>query len=270
MLIDTHSHIYLNKNMSVEEIVEWLKKDNIEKIICVWIDLETSKKAIEIAKAYPWKVYATIWIHPSDINQYLSKESEIFNKFEHILIENIKHIVAIWEAWFDFHWTEEKNYEKEYLNQKIFFEKQIKLAKRYSLPLIIHSRDAKDQVLELLKENDFKNFIFHCFVEDLNYAYKAIYFSQECKISFSWIVTYKSAKDLQKVAANIPLDKIIIETDCPYLAPQEVRWEENYPNNLKYTLKKVYDLRVENWKKESFEEIEQKIYQNSLDIFQIK
>lgn len=270
MLIDTHSHIYLNKTKSIDEIISWLKFDNISKIICIWIDIETSIKAIEIAKKYPWIVYATIWIHPTEIEQYFTKEKETLNILENLLIENIKYIVWIWETWFDFHWSEKQDYEKVFINQKIFFEKQIFLAKRYSLPLIIHSRDAKEEVLSILKENEFKNFIFHCFVEDLNYAYKAIYFSQECKISFSWIVTYKSAKELQKVASNIPLDKIIIETDCPYLAPQEVRWSENYPNNLKYILKKIYELRTENWKNESFEEIEKTIYENSLKIFGIK
>ena len=107
--------------------------------------------------------------------------------------------------------------------QKIFFKAQIELAKTYNLPIIIHNRDSREDVLSILKETDFKNFIFHCYSEDLEYANKLIAFAPDCKISFSGIVTFKNATDIQDSAANIPLKNIIIETDSPYLAPEPHR-----------------------------------------------
>jgi len=112
-----------------------------------------------------------------------------------------------------------------------------------------------------------KKFILHCFSEDLDFAYKSIYYSDECKISFSWIVTYNSAPNVQITARNLPLNRILVETDCPFLPPAEVRNTENIPNNTKYNLKKVFELRLNNWKKESWEDFEKQIYKNSLEIF---
>lgn len=269
MYFDTHSHIYLNKKFSEEEIVKNLENDNVKKIVCIWIDIESSKKCIEIAKKYPWIVYASVWIHPNDIKQYLNNIETTFNVIEHLILNNLDVVVWVWETGFDFHYIEEteKNIEKQH--QELFFTKHIELAKKYDLPVIIHSRDSKEETIELLKKVDFKKFILHCFSEDMDFAFKAIYFSEICKISFSWIVTYKSATNIQNVAANIPLERIIIETDCPYLSPQEVRWTENFPNNIKYTAKKIFELREKNWKKENYEDFLQKIYNNSLDIFDL-
>ena len=269
MLFDTHCHIYMNKHKSVEEILSELNTNNVWKIICVWIDIETSKICVELAKKYPWVIYASIWIHPSDVKQYLWNETQTINILENILIENKKYIVWIWECWFDYHWIDKNNFNKEQKLQKDFFVRQINLAKKYSLPIIIHSRDSKDDTLNVLKELDFKKFILHCYSEDLDFAYKSIYFSEVCKISFSWILTYKSAWNIHNVAANIPLNRILIETDSPYLAPQSVRWTENNPSNLKYILQKIYELRQSNWKNETLNEIENTIYKNSLEIYSI-
>jgi len=88
---------------------------------------------------------------------------------------------------------------------------------------VIHTRDSKEDTLRVLKDMEAKKFVLHCFSEDLDFALKSIYYSDECMISFSGIVTYKSATDVQKVAANIALEKILVETDCPFLPPQPVR-----------------------------------------------
>jgi len=107
--------------------------------------------------------------------------------------------------------------------QKLFFKAQIFLAKTYDLPLIIHNRDAKKDVLKVLKEENCKNFIMHCFAEDLDFATACIEFAPDCMISFSGIVTFKNALDIQAAAKNIPLGNIIIETDSPYLTPDPYR-----------------------------------------------
>jgi TatD DNase family protein len=103
--------------------------------------------------------------------------------------------------------------------QQLFFIKHIHLAKKYNLPLIIHNREAAVDILRILQEESFTNFVMHCFCEDLDFARKCIDFAPECKISFSGIVTFNSAENIQEAAANIPLKNIIIETDSPYLTP---------------------------------------------------
>jgi TatD DNase family protein len=97
------------------------------------------------------------------------------------------------------------------------------LAKKYDLPVIIHNRESKDDVLEILKETDCTNFIFHCYSENLEYAEKLLKFSSECKISFSGILTFNSAQDVQDTAKNIPMKHILAETDAPYLTPTPYR-----------------------------------------------
>lgn len=269
MLIDTHTHIYLNKKNSEEHIISGLSDDWVSHIISIWIDLETSKKSIDLAKNNPWIIYATVWIHPTDIWKYDWKLEETIAELEKMIIENREIVKWVWECWFDFHYLDKENISLSAKKQEDFFRAQIILAKKYDLPIIIHSRDSKFDTLRVLQELDAKKFILHCYSEDLDFAYKAIYFSPECKISFSWIVTYKSAPTIQNTAANIPLDRILVETDCPFLSPQEVRWTENIPNNSKYNLRKIFELRQENWKKETWEQFEKQVFQNSKDIFKI-
>jgi TatD DNase family protein len=97
------------------------------------------------------------------------------------------------------------------------------LAKKFNLPIVIHNREAKDDILEILKQEDFKDFIFHCYSEDLDFALKLLEFSPNCKIGFSGVVTFKNAKEIQETAKNIPLKNILAETDSPFLTPVPYR-----------------------------------------------
>lgn len=269
MIIDTHTHIYLNKNQSIDEIISKLGESNISKIISIGIDLESSITSIQLARQYPWIVYASVGIHPCDVGKYKNSYKETMNQLEHLVLENLPYVKAIGECGFDYHRIDKENFSEEQKLQKQFFEWQLALAKKFLLPVVIHTREAKDDTLASIKNIWVKKFILHCFSEDLDFAYKSLYYSDECYISFSGIVTYKSAKSVQNVAANIPTDKILIETDCPFLAPQAVRGTENIPNNATYNLQHVFDLRKENGKKENFEEFKQQVYQNSLKVFQL-
>lgn len=269
MIIDTHTHIYLNKKIDENQIISDLKNDDISNIISIGIDLETSQKSIDLAIKNPQIVYATVWIHPTDIWPYKNKLSQTIQELETLIIKNKDYVKWLWECWFDFHHIDKNNFEEEKNIQEAFFKAQIELAIKYDLPIIIHTRDAKEDTLRVLKEMWAKKFILHCFSEDLDFAYRAIYYSNECKISFSGIVTYKSAPNVQNTAANIPIERILVETDCPFLSPQEVRWIENIPNNTKYNLQKVFELRKENGKKETFSEFKKQVFENSKNIFKI-
>jgi len=282
MLYDTHCHPYLAKNKTSEEILDRFKESG-NFLNSIWVDIQSSLKSVELAKQHDF-ISATIWIHPCDIT-WLDLSKTIL-ELEKIYLENKDHIVAIWETGLDYYWMEKdwdklvKNIEdrekadeikQKYISQtkslqKLFFKAQIELARTYNLPIIIHNRNSREDVLEILKETDFKNFIFHCYSEDLEYAKKLILFAPECKISFSGIVTFKNAADIQDSATNIPLKNIIIETDSPYLTPEPLRWrQENEPIFVEHILDKIISLRPE-----SSEEIKQQIFQNSLEVFKIK
>ncbi len=265
MIFDTHTHIYLWDLADKEtEIIENMKSAWISKITSIWIDIPSSMKSVELATKYDF-IYATVWIHPNDVYLYEWKIDETIAKLEELYLQNNDKVVAIWECWFDFYRTTDEHLEHTKSEQEKFFRAQIALAQKYDLALVVHTRRAKDDTLRVLQETWFKKFILHCFSEDLDYAYKALYYSNECKISFSGIVTYPNAKNIALVASVIPLNKIIVETDCPYLAPQKKRGQTNEPAYVSYVLEKVCELREENP-----EIIKQQIWKNSLEIFWIK
>ena len=262
--IDTHCHLYLNTKKDEQNIIENFITSWWKYMICIWVDLETSKKAVELAKKYDF-IFATIWIHPSDSIKYIWNIENTITALEEIYKGNKENIVWIWECWLDYFHTDTDDIDTVE-NQKLFFKAQIDLAKKLNMPVVIHNRDSKEDVYNIIVETQLKNFILHCFSEDLDYAKKLINYSPNCKISFSWIVTFKSALDVQKVAAKIPLKNIIIETDSPFLTPTPYRWkEENEPSYTRFVLDKIKELRSE-----SLEEIESEILNNSINIFKIK
>jgi len=279
MLYDTHCHPYLAKIKDKNNIIKAFREQNPTGFLnSIWTNLETSKEAITEAKKYDF-VKASIWIHPCDIDE-LDIEKTI-ETLEKLYLENRDYIVAIWECGLDYYRLKSENDENiaklEWINrekaikikkdlQRVFFIAQIKLAEKYNLPVIIHNRESRDDIFEILKETNFKNFIFHCYSENLEFAKKLLDFSPHCMISFSGIVTFKSALDIQQTAQNIPLQNILIETDSPYLTPVPYRWkDENEPNYTKYVLEKIIELRDE-----EKEGIEKQIWENSLRVFKIK
>lgn len=147
-------------------------------------------------------------------------------------------------------------------NQQAWWIMQWELACRYNLPLVIHTRDARDDTLIFMKENSITRCVMHCFSEDWDFAKELIEFSDEIYFSFSGILTYKNASKIQEAASKIPLDRILIETDSPFLAPQPVRGTVNEPANTRHVFEKLCELRGE-----SREEIERTVYENSLRFY---
>ena len=272
-IFDTHCHPHLNKEKNKDKVISDFFEKWGKYMTIIWTNPSTNKTVIESANKNKW-VYCSVWIHPCDIYN-LDLEKTILELENHIL-KNKEKIVAIWECWLDYYWLykdEETNkLDEKFKNkiiewkknlQKLFFKAQILLAKEYNLPIIIHNRNSKDDVFKILKELDFKNFIFHCYSENLEYAEKLINFSPNCKISFSGIVTFKNAKEVQEVAKNIDIKHILAETDSPYLTPTPLRWkEENEPLYTKYVIEKIEELR--------WEKCDEKIFNNSLNVFWLK
>ena len=150
-------------------------------------------------------------------------------------------------------------------NQKYWWLAQWELARKYDLPLVIHTRDARNATLEYMIQNHIDRCVMHCFSEDLDFAQKLLDFSDEIYFSFSGILTYKKSEAIQEVARSISLDRILVETDAPFLSPQAVRGTVNEPANTRYTLEKLIELRTE-----SPEEIEKQVYENSLRFYNLK
>lgn len=265
-IFDTHCHPNLNKDKSKESIINNFFQNSWEYMTIIGTSPEKNKQVIDIAYSDD-RIFCSIWIHPCDVYDLAIEET--IDCMKQQIKENKNKIVAIWECWLDYYWLGKEEWisqdEKEgkISKQHQFFKAQIQLAKKYNLPIVIHNRDSKEDVLKILKETDFKNFIFHCYSENLEYANRLIEFSPDCKISFSWIVTFKNAKEIQETAKNINIKHILAETDSPYLTPTPLRWkEENEPLYTKYVVEYICSLRW--W------DVSEQIFENSLNVFNIK
>ena len=176
-----------------------------------------------------------------------------------MIIDNRDIIVAVGETGFDHHYLDGSDGGKmsvdmanfspkareQIENQKHWWLAQWELAEKYDLPLVIHTRDARDATLEFMKQHALSRCVMHCFSEDYGFARELLDFSSDIYFSFSGILTYKNAQKVQEAASKIPLDRILIETDSPFLAPQPVRGQVCEPAFTHYTLEKLVELRTE-------------------------
>jgi TatD DNase family protein len=260
MLFDTHTHSYFPElSDRQDEIIANMRANNIRFATQIGCDIETSKQAIKLAKQYD-EYYVTIGYHPTE-GQILSQEQipEITKQLEQLLIENRKYVVAIGEIGFDYYHIDRENIDEQKETQRVLFFAMTELALRYDLPVVIHTREAREDTLHYIKESGIRKAIIHCFSEDYTFAAELMEYSDEIVFSFSGIVTYKKALAVQETAKLLPLSKILIETDAPFLSPQAVRGTINEPSNVRYVLEAIKNLRTE-----SGTEIEKVIYENSL------
>lgn len=257
MFIDSHAHLE-----AANDLDGWLKRakeNGVQKIITIGASIETSKKAIEIAKKYSnsdLKIYATCGIHPQDGKDEVNKLTlyRCIDTLKQLALESDE-VVAIGECGLDYYLEEEKRIEtvaKDKKFQREIFEAQIKLASELSLPLVVHCRNAWDDVLDLIGRgpsspetkrgrSSVLRGVFHSWTGDWEAAKKAI--DLGFSISFSGIATFKNAKDIAEVAKKVPLDKMLIETDSPFLAPEPVRGSINEPKNVKMIAQFLASLR---------------------------
>lgn len=230
-LIDSHAHLMDEMYESdLDEVIKRCKDNNIEYVINIGYSEKTSYDAIKLAERYDW-MYATIGLHPDECNT-----EDISTDFIYKFIGNNK-VVAIGEIGLDYHY-ESTNKE----NQQKHFIKQIEIANELNLPIVIHSRDADMDMLKILKENKTKNnFVMHCFSSSVEIAKEIIKLGGY--ISLAGTVTFKNAKNLLEVAKIVPEEKLLIETDCPYLTPEPNRGKRNEPSYVWQTAEKIANLR---------------------------
>jgi len=250
MYIDTHCHLTDGRYKNVDEIIKNL--NNIKLAICVGYDYQSSVKSLEIANKYD-NIYCALGVHPHDCKTLTDKILEEFKE-----LSKNKKVVAIGEIGLDFHYP---GFSKT--DQERTFIKQMELADNLNLPIIIHSRDCTDYLNNILVKNKhlIKNGgVMHCYSESAELV--KFYTGLGLKISFAGPVTYTGAKTPVLAVLNTPLDKILSETDCPYLTPQEKRGELNYPNYVEFVVKKMAEIL-----KISENMLKGLIYKNTLDVF---
>lgn len=250
MLFDTHVHlndpIY---KQDLEQVITNALNDNIKIMLVVGYDLETSKKAIELANQYPF-IYASVGIHPSES---LTQYDKDLKELETLITSKV---IAIGEIGLDYHYD---NIDKN--KQKDLFIKQIKLASKYKLPIIIHSRDACLDTYNILKEyqKEYQKGIMHCYSYSLEMAHEFI--NLGFKLGIGGVLTYKNAKELKRVIENTSLEHLVLETDAPYLTPTPFRGKRNEPRYVKYVAQELAKI-----KNISISEIEQITTKNALEL----
>ena len=256
---DSHSHYNDEKfNEDREDIIQETFKEGITRFICAGYDIISSKKSLEISKKYNF-IYSICGISPNDIPQSEAELWKSITEITKIIKQNKdKKLLAIGEIGLDYYWNKDN---KEL--QKQAFIQQIKLANEMNLPIVIHSRDAAVDTLEILKSYPVdKKGVFHCCQlnqEMIRQALELGYY-----ISFAGSITFKNAKNAENCVKIVPIEKILIETDSPYLTPEPNRGKRNDCRNVKYVAKKIADI-----KEMQLEEVAKMTYKNAMKIFGI-
>ncbi len=232
MLVDSHCHLdFPELAEALPQLLDRMKTAGVGAALCAGVTLERFPAVIDIARRYP-NIYAAVGVHP-DTQEGAEADIETL-----VRMANDPKVVAIGETGLDYY-----RLEGDLEWQRRRFRTHIEAAKGCGKPLIIHTRAAKDDTLSILEEERAGQVggVFHCFTEDRETAWKAI--EMGFHVSFSGIVTFKNAVELKQVAAELPLDRIMVETDSPYLAPAPYRGKTNEPAFVRYVAVEVAKLR---------------------------
>ena len=238
IITDTHTHLYSNEfDQDRHEIIKRAIDSGISRFFVPAIDSTFTQSMYELEKAYPTNVFLMMGLHPTHV------KDNYFYELQHVEQELAKRkFVALGEIGIDLYW------DRTYLQQqKVAFKKQIQLAKKYKLPIVIHCREAFDEIFEILEEEKSPDLfgIFHCFSGTYEQALRAI--SYRMKLGIGGIVTFKNGK-IDQFLNQIDLENILLETDSPYLAPVPFRGKRNessYLLNIIEKLSEIYNLSQE-------------------------
>ena len=254
-LFDSHAHYNDEKfEADREKLIKEIYDAGVTKIINAGYSLESSKKALKIANNYEF-MHVIVGVSPNDIENL---EQDYLNQLKEMA--NNKKVVAIGEIGLDYYWNKEnKDIQKE------IFIKQIELANELNLPIVIHTREAIYDTLDILKNRvECKNKgVFHCCPLNLDLVIEAVKLG--FYISFAGPITFKNSKNAEEIIKFVPTDRILIETDSPYLSPEPLRGKRNDSRNIKYIAQKIADV-----KGLTLEEVAETTYNNAKRIFRIQ
>lgn len=256
MIFETHAH-YDDKKFDEDRdsLLLSMKEHGIERIVNIGCDRASCEATIQLINQYDF-VYGAIGVHPSDID---TMDEEIYLWMSHQL-QHPK-VVAVGEIGLDYYWDKEENVQKR---QREWFSRQLELAEEANLPFVIHSRDAAADTFEIIKEHHSKKSrgIIHCFSYSKEMAKE--YVKMGYYIGVGGVVTFKNAKKLKEVVEEIPIERIVLETDCPYMAPEPYRGKRNSSLYLPYVAEKIAQI-----KGIKTDEVEDVTYRNAQNLFGI-
>ena len=226
-LIDTHAHIDM---LPLDETLDLMQKYNVKKVIIPSVEVGTMDKVLEIANNNE-NIFAMLGIFPSEAKTYTDEVEEKIRA-------NVDKIVAIGEIGLDYYW------DKSFVElQKEVFAKQIRLANELNLPIAVHDREAHKDSFDIIKsENKSSDVLFHCFSGSVEFMKECV--KQGWYIALGGVVTFKNAVKMKDVAKEVPLEKLVLETDSPYLTPVPFRGKTNYPSYVKYVAEEIANLRA--------------------------
>ena len=251
-MIDTHSHINMIEGTPIESVIQNAIENGVDKIIVPSAYPKDIDDVIKLVNKYD-NVYGMLGVHPTEVKDWTDDLADKIREYS----KNPK-IVAIGEIGLDYYWDKSFNDL-----QKEIFIKQIKLANELNLPISIHDREAHKDTFDILKEhNKNSKIVMHCFSGSVEFANECI--KEGMYIALGGVVTFKNAVKMKEVAINIPLDRLLLETDAPYLTPVPFRGKENQPAYTKYVAEEIAKLR-----NITVDEINKATTQNTFEVFGI-
>ena len=234
-LVDSHCHLgdlkFGDIDQDLNEVLDNAKNSGVTHMLCVNTDLGTFPDMYNKIKDLP-NVYASVGTHPLNVNDYAWTEKELLDYAAY------DKVIAVGEIGLDYYYDEETKEQ-----QKDVFIRQIRIARQIGKPIIIHGRSAKDDIFKIVIDEQAKDVggIFHCFADDWDLAEKVL--DLGFYISVSGMVTFKKAANIREIASRVPLDRLLLETDSPYLAPVPNRGKPNQPAYVKYVAEEIAKLR---------------------------
>ncbi len=231
MLVDTHVHLdFYDTDEEIKAVVKRASQKEVSVLVAVGYNLSSCKRAVELANSFP-KVYAAIGIHPHEAS---SVTPQLLKDIKELAANN--RVVAFGETGLDFYRNDAPQ-----VSQKEAFRHQTRLARELTLPLIVHSREAYKEVLEIMDEEEVPKAVFHCFSGGDKVANECL--ARNYYISVAGPITFQNAARLREVIKDVPLDRILLETDSPFLAPQPYRGKTNEPAYLPLIAKVVAEVK---------------------------
>jgi len=234
MYIDTHAHLTFPEfQADLPEVIRRAKEANLEAIINIALDDEALKKSVKISEEYPGYIFNAAGIHPHEASAW--KESD-YRRFKDLVIKH--KLIAIGETGLDYHYK-----LSPVEQQQMVFRKFLQLAQELDIPAVIHSREAAADTIKIIREENRGNLkgVMHCFSGDIDLAHSAL--DLGLHISFTGNITFPKADNIRQAAKEIPLDRLMIETDCPFLAPQNYRGKRNEPAYVVKVADKIAEIK---------------------------
>ena len=258
MIIDTHAH-YDDEAFDPdrEVLLASMQEHGIEKLVNVCASIDGLQDTVKLIEKYPF-IYGAVGVHPDDAEQMTEETLAEIRRISHM-----DKIIAIGEIGLDYYWHKEK---KEHEIQQKMFRAQMEIAREEKLPFMIHSRDAAEDTLNIVREymqGGMYGGIIHCFSYSREIA--AEYLNMGLYLGIGGVVTFKNAKKLRQTVEQISLEHILLETDCPYMAPEPHRGTRNDSSNLSYVAARIAEI-----KGVSVQEVEQTTWENACRVFGVR